>query len=247
MLSHREAKIDPSINYRGNRLLACLPEPELQRWLPHLTLVDLPLSHVLYESGQAIQHVYFPLDATVSLLSMLEDGSSNEISLVGQEGMVGIAIVMGGESTTSSAVVHSAGTCLKIAGQVIKTEMHRSVPVMHLLMRYTQALITQMAQTVACNRHHSVDQQLCRWLLMNMDRVPGSELTLTQELIANMLGVRREGVTESALKLQRAGLIRYTRGHITVLDRPALERRACECYKIVKNEYSRLLPEKTAA
>lgn len=247
MLSHREAKIDPSINYRGNRLLACLPELEWQRWLPHLTLVDLPQGQVLYESGQCIHHVYFPLDATVSLLSMLEDGSSTEISLVGQEGMVGIAIFMGGESTTSSAVVHSAGRGLKIAGPVIKTEVHRSVPVMHLLMRYTQALITQMAQTAVCNRHHSVDQQLCRWLLMNMDRVSGNELILTQELIANMLGVRREGVTESALKLQRAGLIRYSRGRITVLDRPALERRACECYKIVKNEYGRLLPEKTAA
>ncbi len=181
--------------------MACLPDTEWQRWLPHLTLVDLPLGQVLHESGQFVQHVYFPLDATVSLMSMLEDGSSTEISLVGKEGMVGIAILMGGESTTSSAVVHSAGIGLKIPGQVIKTEIHRSVPVMHLLLRYTQALITQMAQTAVCNRHHSVDQQLCRWLLMNMDRVPGGELSLTQELIANMLGVRREALQGQRLDL----------------------------------------------
>lgn len=236
----------PAINYRSNRLLSSLPPADLLRWLPQLTLVHLPLGQLLSQAGMGTPYVYFPLDATVSLLSELENGDSSETALVGNEGMVGIPIFMGGESTTTSAVVHSAGRALRMSGPAIKAEFERSVPVMHLLMHYTLALFTQMAQTAICNRHHSVDQQLCRWLLMNMDRLQSNELHLTQELISHMLGVRREGVTGSALKLQRAGIIRYTRGHITVLDRAALERRTCECYQVVKHEYDRLLPERTA-
>lgn len=238
--------MDCNSNRRDNRLLACLPELIWQRWLPQLELVDLPLGQVLCEAGRTMQHVYFPLDSIVSLLYVLEDGASAEIAVVGNEGMVGISIFMGGESTTSRAVVQSSGKGLRMRGQAIKDEFDALPAVTHLLMRYTQALITQMAQTAVCNRHHTVDQQLCRWLLMSLDRLNGNELIMTQELIANMLGVRREGVTESALKLQRAGLIRYARGHITVLDRPGLERRTCECYQVVKTEYDRLLPAKIA-
>jgi CRP-like cAMP-binding protein len=238
--------MDSTLDGRTNRLLACLPDATWQRWSPQLELVDLPLGQVLYESGKTMQHVYFPIDAIVSLLYVLEDGASAEIAVVGNEGLVGISLFMGGESTTSRGVVQSSGKGLRMRGQAVKAEFDASPAVMHLLMRYTQALITQMAQTAVCNRHHTVDQQLCRWLLMSLDRLKGDELIMTQELIANMLGVRREGVTESALKLQRAGLIRYARGHITVLDRPGLEQRTCECYQVVKTEYDRLLPETTA-
>jgi len=231
---------------RRNHLLAALPDAEWQRWLPQLELVEMPLGQVLYESGSTLSHVYFPITAIVSLLYVMEDGASAEIAVVGNEGIVGIALFMGGESTSSRAVVQSAGQGLRLKARAIKDEFNRA-PVLHLLLRYTQALITQMAQTAVCNRHHSLDQQLCRWLLLSLDRLQGSELTMTQELIANMLGVRREGVTEAALKLQRAGLIRYARGRISVLDRPGLEKRSCECYAVVKKEYDRLLPETLAS
>ena len=234
------------LNPRQNHLLAVLPETESERLFPYLEPVQLPLGHALYESGDRLSHVYFPIDAIVSLLYVLEDGGSAEIAVVGNEGVVGIAIFMGGESTTSRAVVQSAGKGLRMRAQVIKDEFGRSGPVLHLMLRYIQALITQMAQTAVCNRHHSLDQQLCRWLLLSLDRLNGDELVMTQELIANMLGVRREGVTEGALKLQRAGLIRYARGHITVLDRQGLEQRTCECYAVVRDEYNRLLPRGTA-
>ena len=205
----------------------------------------MPLGDVLYEAGGTLSHVYFPTTAIVSLLYVMESGASAEIAVVGNEGIVGISLFMGGESTPSRAVVQSAGHGFRLASRVIKVEFNRA-PVLHLLLRYTQALITQMSQTAVCNRHHSLDQQLCRWLLLSLDRLSGDELVMTQELIANMLGVRREGVTESALKLQKAGLIRYTRGHITITDRPGLENRCCECYAVVKNEYDRLLPARTA-
>ena len=231
---------------KANRLLAALPDAEAKRWLPQLEPVDLPLGHVLHEPGKILKHVYFPTTAIVSLLYVLENGSSAEIAVVGHEGMVGVSLIMGGDSTPSRAVVQSAGRLYRLDAQVIKAEFERSGPVLHLLLRYTQALLTQMAQTAVCNRHHSLDQQLCRWLLMSLDRLNGSELVMTQELIANMLGVRREGVTEGALKLQEAGLIRYTRGRISVVDRPGLERRTCECYAVVRNEYERLLPPRTA-
>jgi CRP-like cAMP-binding protein len=212
-----------------------------------LEAVDMPLGQVLYESGLSLTHVYFPIDSIVSLLYVMEDGSSAEIAVVGNEGLVGVSLFMGGETTPSRAVVQSAGRGFRLEAQAMKNEFNRAGPVLHLLLRYTQALITQMAQTAVCNRHHSLDQQLCRWLLLSLDRLHGSELRMTQELIANMLGVRREGVTEAALKLQSAGLIRYARGHITVLDRPALEQRTCECYGVVKKEYDRLLPAGEAA
>ena len=227
---------------RRNHLLASLPAPEWARWSPLLEEVDLPLGRVLYESGQALAHVYFPVNSIVSLLYVMEDGSSAEIAVVGNEGLVGIALFMGGGTTPSRAVVQSAGIGFRLPAAAMKNEFHRNGPVLHLLLRYTQALITQMAQTAVCNRHHSLDQQLCRWLLLSLDRLDGPELRMTQELIANMLGVRREGVTEAALKLQTAGLIRYARGHITILDRPGLEQRTCECYAVVKTEYDRLLP-----
>ncbi|QPF74052.1 Crp/Fnr family transcriptional regulator [Roseateles sp. DAIF2] len=227
---------------RSNQLLALLSPEERAHWSPQLEVVDMPLGRVLYESGRPQSHVYFPTTAIVSLLYVLENGASAEIAVVGNEGLVGIALFMGGETTPSRAVVQSAGLGLRLRAQAMKDEFNRAGPVMHLLLRYTQALITQMAQTAVCNRHHSLDQQLCRWLLLSLDRLQGSELVMTQELIANMLGVRREGVTESALKLQAAGLIRYARGHITVLDRAGLEARACECYAVVRQEYARLLP-----
>ena len=231
---------------KKNHLLAALPVADLQRWLPLLEAVELPLGDVLYESGRMLSHVYFPINAIVSLLYVMEDGASAEIAVVGNDGVVGISLFMGGESTPSRAVVQSAGQGLRLRADAIKQEFQQAGPAMHLLLRYTQALITQMAQTAVCNRHHSVDQQLCRWLLLSLDRLQGSELVMTQELIANMLGVRREGVTEGALKLQKAGLIRYARGHITVLDRPGLEKRTCECYAVVKKEYDRLLPDRVA-
>ena len=227
----------------ANHLLAVLPDAELQRWLPLLEPVELPLGLVLYESGRRLTHVYFPTTAIVSLLFVLEDGDSAEIAVVGSEGIVGIALFMGGETTPSRAVVQSAGRGYRLSSRAIKEAFSRDAAVMHLMLRYTQALITQMAQTAVCNRHHTLDEQLCRWLLLSMDRLQGNELVMTQELIANMLGVRREGVTEAALKLQAAGLIRYARGHITVLDRAGLERRTCECYAVVKREYDRLLPD----
>lgn len=230
----------------GNDLLKALPLADWLRWQPLLEPVDLPLGKVLYESGRKLGYVYFPSTAIVSLLYVMEDGSSAEIAVVGREGVVGIALFMGGESTTSRAVIQSAGQGVRLKAASIKDEFNRSGPVMHLLLRYTQALITQMAQTAVCNRHHSLDQQLCRWLLLSLDRLQGTELVMTQELIANMLGVRREGVTESALNLQRAGLIRYSRGRINVLDRKGLEDRTCECYAVVKKEYDRLLPDKQA-
>jgi len=230
---------------KKNKLFAALPDADWQRWLPQLESVEMPLGHVLYESGSTLSHVYFPVSAIVSLLYVMENGASAEIAVVGNEGIVGISLFMGGESTTSRAVVQSAGQCFRMKAQTIKDEFNRA-PVLHLLLRYTQALITQMAQTAVCNRHHSLDQQLCRWLLLSLDRLQGNELVMTQELIANMLGVRREGVSESALSLQKAGLIRHSRGRITVLDRPGLEQRTCECYAVVKKEYDRLLPDKVA-
>ena len=233
-------------DHKKNRLLAALPEAEWQRWLPQLELVEMPLGEVLYESGGTLSHVYFPTTAIVSLLYVMENGASAEIAVVGNEGLVGVSLFMGGESTPSRAVVQSAGQGIRLEGQSMKNEFNRAGPTLHLLLRYTQALITQMAQTAVCNRHHSVDQQLCRWLLLSLDRLEGDELVMTQELIANMLGVRREGVTEAALSLQQAGLIRYARGHITIMDRAGLEKRTCECYGVVKKEYDRLLPPKIA-
>jgi CRP-like cAMP-binding protein len=231
-----------SAQARNNHLLAVLPRDALQRLLGALDVVDLKLGQVLYESGVTLPYVYFPTTAIVSLLYVLENGASAEIAVVGNEGIVGISLFMGGNSTPSRAVVQSAGKGLRLRAQSIKDEFNQVDPVKHLLLRYTQALITQMTQTAVCNRHHSIDQQLCRWLLLSLDRLTGSELTMTQDLIANMLGVRREGVTEAALKLQKAGLIKYSRGHITVLDRPGIEQRVCECYIVVRKEYERLLP-----
>jgi CRP-like cAMP-binding protein len=202
----------------------------------------MPLGQVLYESGATLSHVYFPTSAIISLLYVMENGASAEIAVVGNEGIVGISLFMGGESTPSRAVVQSAGVGFRLRAQLMKEEFNRAGPVLHLLLRYTQALITQMAQTAVCNRHHSLDQQLCRWLLLSLDRLQDNELVMTQELIANMLGVRREGVTEAALKLQQDGLIKYARGRISVLDRAGLEKRTCECYVVVKKEYDRLLP-----
>ncbi len=236
-----------SPNPSDNELLAALPPAESGRWLPHLEAMPLVLGQVLYESGATLEHVYFPTTAIVSLLYVMEDGASAEIAVVGREGVVGVSLFMGGESTPSRAVVQSAGRAFRLRAQLMKDEFNRAGPVLHLLLRYTQALITQMAQTAVCNRHHSLDQQLCRWLLLSLDRLDGNELVMTQELIANMLGVRREGVTEGALKLQNTGLIRYARGHITVLDRVGLERATCECYAVVKKEYDRLLPAQLAS
>jgi CRP-like cAMP-binding protein len=227
---------------RDNQLIDALPAEEFDRWQESLELIDLPLGAVLYEAGGVLKHVYFPTTAIVSLLYVMANGASAEIAVVGKEGLVGISIFMGGESTPSRGIVQSAGSGFRIKADVIKAESARSGPVLHLFLRYTQALITQMAQTAVCNRHHSLDQQLCRWLLLSLDRLKGDELVMTQELIANMLGVRREGVTEGALKLQKAGLIRYSRGHVTILDRAGLEARSCECYEVVKKEYDRLLP-----
>jgi CRP-like cAMP-binding protein len=229
------------VNPKSNHLLAALPEADWQRWMPNLQLVDMPLGGVLYEPGTTLSHVYFPTTAIVSLLYVLENGAS-----AGNEAIVGISLFMGGESTSSRAVVQSAGQALRMKAQRLKDEFNRNGPALHLLLRYTQALITQMAQTAVCNRHHSVDQQLCRWLLLSLDRLDGDQLVMTQALIANMLGVRREGVTEAARKLQKTGVITYTRGRIKVLNRAELEKCACECYAVVKKEYDRLLPAQTA-
>jgi len=233
----------PASSARQNHLLRALPAPEAERLIPQLELVAMPLGEVLYESGSQLRHVYFPTTSIVSLLYVMEDGASAEIAVVGNEGMVGVALFMGGETTPSRALVQSGGHAYRLKGQVLKDEFRRAAGLQHLLLRYTQALLTQMAQTAVCNRHHSVDQQLCRWLLLSLDRLPTNKLTMTQELIANMLGVRREGVTEAAGKLQVAGLIEYSRGQITVLDRPGLEAQCCECYQVVKTEFDRLLPD----
>jgi CRP-like cAMP-binding protein len=229
-----------------NRLLAALTDADRAPLMSQLETVDLPLGKVLYESGSKLPHVYFPSTSIVSLLYVLENGASAEIAVVGNEGILGISRFVGGESTTIRAVVQSGGTALRLAANILMQEFNRVGPVMHLLLRYTQALITQMAQTAVCNRHHSLDQQLCRWLLLSLDRLQSNQLVMTQELIASMLGVRRESVTEAAGRLHRAGIINYQRGHITVLDRPQLERRSCECYGVVKKEYDRLLPAKRA-
>lgn len=223
-----------------NKLLAALPEGARQHLFPHMKLVDLPLGKVLYESGDSLRNVYFPTDSIVSLLYVMENGASAEISVVGNEGIVGIAVFMGGESTPSRALVQSAGAAFSLSSQRLRNEFNGYADMRMLMLRYTQALITQMAQTAVCNRHHSIDQQLCRWLLLSLDRLSDNRLVMTQELIANMLGVRREGVTEAAGKLQDLGVIEYQRGKITVLDRPRLEELSCECYAVVKAETDRL-------
>jgi len=230
---------------KANRLLAALPPHVWHRWLAELEPIELRLGEVLYESGDQISSVFFPTTAIVSLLYVLEDGGSAEIAVVGNEGIVGIALFMGGKSTLNRAVAQSAGAGFRMKAAPLLKEFEHP-PVMHLMLRYTQALVTQMSQTAVCNRHHSLDKQLCRWLLLSSDRLSGNELLMTQELIANMLGVRREGVTECALKLQRAGLISYSRGHIRILDRKGLEARSCECYEVVRREYDRLLPKRTS-
>jgi len=226
-----------------NQLLAALSPAEHERLTPQLELISLSLGEVLYESGDRLRHVYFPTDSIVSLLYVLEDGASAEIAVVGNDGIIGVALFMGGETTPSRAIVQSAGYAYRLIGQRLKDEFHRNGDMQHLMLRYTQALLTQMAQTAVCNRHHAVDQQLCRWLLLSLDRLPSNTLTMTQELIANMLGVRREGVTEAAGKLQKLGVIEYARGKITVRDRPKLEQLCCECYAVVKTETDRLLPD----
>lgn len=227
---------------RQNQLLAALSAVELRRLRRHLEPVDMTLGEIVYESGRVLDHVYFPTDCIVSLLYVLKNGASAEIAVVGHEGVVGVSIFMGGETTPNRAVVQSAGGAYRLPATLIKEEFRRGGTMQHLMLRYTQSLLTQMAQTAVCNRHHSVDQQLCRWLLLSIDRLPDPELTMTQELIANMLGVRREGVTEAAGKLQKAGVITYKRGHIKVLDRPQLENLSCECYQVVRRETDRLLP-----
>lgn len=225
-----------------NQILRSLPEGERARLFPHLELVSMALGKVLYESGDTLQHIYFPTNCIVSLLHVLKDGASAEIAVVGRDGAIGVALFMGGETTPSRAIVQSAGHTYRLSGKRLKEEFGRHGQLLYVLLRYTQALITQMAQTAVCNRHHSVDQQLCRWLLLSLDRLSTQELRMTQELIADMLGVRREGVTEAAGKLQKQGVIRYSRGQITVLDRAKLEQLSCECYGVVKKETDRLLP-----
>lgn len=229
-----------------NHILDALLPVERERVFPHLKLVTMPLGAVLYEAGDTLRHIYFPTDAIVSLLYVLEDGSSTEICVVGNDGVIGVALFMGGETTTSRAIVQSAGSAYRLSGRRLKQEFERQGEAMHILLRYTQALITQMAQTAVCNRHHTVDQQLARWLLLSLDRLSHNKLSMTQELIADMLGVRREGVTDAAGKLQRLGVITYSRGTITVLDRPRLEQLSCECYAVVKRETDRLLPYRAA-
>jgi CRP-like cAMP-binding protein len=242
-----ETSVRPGYGARQNRLLAALPEPDIARLEPHLKLVSMPLGTALYEPGIMLKQVYFPTTSIVSLLYVMADGASAEIAVVGNEGVIGVSLFMGGESTPSRAVVQSAGHAYRLSGRLLKQEFTRGDAMQHLLLRYTQALITQMAQTAVCNRHHSLDQQLCRWLLLSLDRLASNELVMTQELIANMLGVRREGVTEAAGRLQDAGLIQYRRGHIVVLDRSGLEARTCECYAVVKKKSDRLLGHLPAA
>ncbi len=228
-------------NPRQNHILDALPQLERERLFPHLKLVAMPLGMVVYEAGAPLRHIYFPTNSIVSLLYVMQDGASAEIAVVGNEGAVGVSLFMGGETTPSRAIVQSAGYAYRLTGNRLKQEFSRHGDVLHILLRYTQSLITQMAQTAVCNRHHSLDQQLCRWLLLSLDRLSGNELKMTQELIANMLGVRREGVTEAAGKLQTLNIIRYVRGKITVLDRTKLENRSCECYAVVKRETDRLM------
>ncbi|HET7203613.1 MAG TPA: Crp/Fnr family transcriptional regulator [Steroidobacteraceae bacterium] len=227
---------------RQNHVLAALPAADLERLAPHLQLLEMPLGKVLHQTGDVLRHAYFPTDSIVSLLYVLQDGASTEISIVGNDGLVGITLFLGGDTTPRQAVVQVAGHAYRLPGEALRDAFHRSDALRLLLLRYTQAQITQMAQTVVCNRHHTVDQQLCRWLLLTLDRLPSRELTMTQELIANMLGVRREGVTTAVGKLQRLGVITHSRGHIVVLDRAALERLSCECYAVVRHETDRLLP-----
>ena len=231
------------LNPRQNHLLAALPGDEYERLLPHLERVHLTLGQILTESGDLANFIYFPTTAIVSLLNVLENGSTAEISVVGREGVVGIALFMGGASMLSRALVQSEGSAYRMHGDLLKQEFDRDPAMQHLFMRYIMALLAQVAQTAICNRHHSIDQQLCRWLLLSIDRLSGNVLNMTQELIADMLGVRREGVTEAAGKLQDAGLISYSRGCLTIMDRPGLEARVCECYKVVKEEFIRLLPD----
>ena len=233
--------MSPSPNPQDNHILDALPALERERLFPHLKLVPMPLGMVLYESGAKLRHIYFPTDSIVSLLYVMRNGASAEIAVVGKEGAVGVSLFMGGETTPSRALVQSAGHAYRLSGARLKAEFGRHGELLHILLRYTQSLLTQMAQTAVCNRHHSLDQQLCRWLLLSLDRLSSSKLNMTQELIANMLGVRREGVTEAAGKLQKLGVIRYARGKIVVLDRPHLERLSCECYSVVKHETDRLL------
>jgi CRP-like cAMP-binding protein len=229
---------------QDNHLLGALPKSDLERLKPDLEPVSLALGDALSESGIVLHHVYFPVDSIVSLLYVMENGGSAEIAIVGNDGIVGVSLFMGGETTLSRAVVQSAGPAYSLSRKILQAEFTRGQALQHILLRYTQALLTQMAQTAVCNRHHSLDQQLCRWLLLSLDRLQSNELVMTQELIANMLGVRREGVTEAARKLQDAGLMQYSRGHIKVLDRPGIEARACECYAVVKRESDRLLPDR---
>jgi CRP-like cAMP-binding protein len=231
---------------KQNLLLKALPDAEWDRWASYLEPVDMPLGQVLCEAGETMSHVYFPTTSIVSILYVMENKASAEIAIVGFEGIVGISLFMGGKTTPSRAVVQSAGHGFKLKAEHLLKEFNRAGPVLNLLLLYTQALITQMTQTAACNRHHSLEQQLCRWLLLSLDRLPTNELNMTQELIANMLGVRREGVTKAAGNLQEAGLIKYQRGRITILKRAGLEKRTCECYAVVKKEYDRLLPHKKA-
>jgi len=231
---------------KQNHLLAALPAAELARLAPHLERVPLPLAAVIYESGAELGHVYFPASGIVSLLYVMNDGAAAEIAVVGNEGMVGISLFMGGGTTTSRAVVQSAGIAYRLEAPVLKAEFARGGALQRLLLRYTQALIAQMTQTAVCNRHHMLEQQLCRWLLLSLDRLPSSQLVMTQQLIANMLGVRREGVTEAAGRLQADGLISYSRGHINVLDRAKLEQRVCECYGVVRRESDRLFASRAA-
>jgi CRP-like cAMP-binding protein len=238
---------EPTQHIELNLLLAALPRADFNRWLPQLELIELPLGHVLYEEDAIEKYVYFPTSAIVSLLCVMKNGDTAEIALVGNEGIVGISLFMGGNSTSNRGVVQSAGKGYRLGAKAMKAEFDRGGAVLHLLLRYTQALITQMSQTAACNQHHSLDQRLCRWLLLSLDRLPGQELVVTHEQIAHMLGVRREGVSASAVKMQKAGLIRYSRGRITVLDRKGLEQRVCECYGLIQQEYDRLLPLQLAA
>jgi CRP-like cAMP-binding protein len=239
--------MDASTDPKHNHLIAALPHDQWQRWQPHLEHVELSLGQVMYEAGSTLSHVYFPTTAIVSLLYVMHNGESAEIAVVGNEGVVGVSLFMGGESTSSRARVQSAGGAFRLAAPLMKEEFYRGGPVLHLLLRYTQALITQMVQTAACNKHHTLDQQLCRWLLLSLDRLQGADMGMTRELIANMLGISPEKAVEGAHSLQNAGLINYTEGRIRVLDRGGLEERSCECYAVVRKEYDRLLPDKLAA
>jgi CRP-like cAMP-binding protein len=239
--------MDKLTNAKKNHLLAALPDEELQHWLPHLEAVDLPLGRVLYEDGTTLAHVYFPTTAVVSLLYVMHNGDSAEIAVVGNDGLVGISLIMGGGSTPSRGLVQNGGRGFRIDAELVQKKFENSKHVLHLFLRYTQALITQMTQSAACNKHHSLDQQLCRWLLLTLDRYEGNELNMTKQLVANMLGTSGEHMRQGAKNIQKAGLIHYAKGKITVLDRKGLEKRSCECYRIVKAEYDRLLPQPTTA